>query len=268
MPRRAHFFDISDESILEPRFSCSCCLTMPHGELDPWSKTLRPLPSEPHHGLLAVSILALISFVSATVFFLYIAYKLLAWWSVVTCPRQAQPGAGNCQRKPPDVETGHLRSVHEETAPWITSDASSAAGSTPQRRPPNQFLVLIANLFFADSLQALAFLLNMDWVVQNAIVVDRPTCFVQGFFVSMGDLASSMFVMSIAVHTYLSVVRAYQPPQKMLYIWIFGIWVFVLLMAVIPMGATRNGAEFGGFYVRAGSWVSNAYTLCLEIDTY
>lgn len=52
----------------------------------------------------------------------------------------------------------------------------------------NQFLVLIYNLFLADIQQSLAFLLNISAVVHNAINIDMPTCWAQGWFVSTGML--------------------------------------------------------------------------------
>lgn len=50
----------------------------------------------------------------------------------------------------------------------------------------NQFLVLIYNLLLADIQQSLAFLLNISAVVHNAINIDMPTCWAQGWFVSTG----------------------------------------------------------------------------------
>ncbi len=40
-----------------------------------------------------------------------------------------------------------------------------------KRDPPNQFLVLIYNLLFADIQQALAFLLNVTWLSKDAVAV-------------------------------------------------------------------------------------------------
>jgi len=57
--------------------------------------------------------------------------------------------------------------------------------------PINQFLFLIYNLLFADIQQALAFLLNISHLRQDAIVVGDTTCWAQGWFVSTGDLAST-----------------------------------------------------------------------------
>lgn len=82
---------------------------------------------------------------------------------------------------------------------------------------PNQFLILIYNLLLADIQQACAFLLNIASLRNNAVVVGNSTCWAQGWFVSTGDLASSMFILAIALHTFLGVVRDYRLPSVVFY---------------------------------------------------
>lgn len=116
--------------------------------------------------------------------------------------------------------------------------------------PTNQFLFLIYNLLLADIQQALAFLLNISALRNNAIVVRTPTCFAQGWFVSTGDLASSVFILTIAVHTLFSVVKDYRLPSTAFYCVIAFDWLFVYIMAAI--GPILHGRDF---YVRASAWV-------------
>jgi hypothetical protein len=52
----------------------------------------------------------------------------------------------------------------------------------------NQFAILILNLLWADIQQSLAFLLNIEWLRLDSVVVDNPICFAQGWLVSTGDL--------------------------------------------------------------------------------
>lgn len=118
--------------------------------------------------------------------------------------------------------------------------------------PTNQFLFLIYNLLLADIQQALAFLLNITALRNNAILIDTPTCFAQGWFVSTGDLASSVFISTIAVHTFFGVVKNYRLPTRTFYCVVAADWVFVYLMAAI--GPIMHGRDF---YVRAGAWVSS-----------
>ncbi|CZR54549.1 uncharacterized protein PAC_04433 [Phialocephala subalpina] len=115
--------------------------------------------------------------------------------------------------------------------------------------PPNQFLLLIYNLLLADIQQACAFLLNISALRNNAILVGTPTCWAQGWFVSTGDLASSVFICAIAVHTFLGVVKDYRLPSGAFYCCIAAAWTFVYVMAAI--GPILHGKDF---YVRASAW--------------
>ncbi|TVY47599.1 hypothetical protein LOCC1_G002344, partial [Lachnellula occidentalis] len=125
------------------------------------------------------------------------------------------------------------------------------------KAPMNQFLFLIYNLLLADIQQALAFLLNITALRNNAILVGTPTCFAQGWFVSTGDLASSVFISTIALHTFSSVVKDYRLPTRTFYCVVAADWVFVYLMAAI--GPIIHGK---GFYVRAEAWcwINNEYS--------
>jgi hypothetical protein len=104
-------------------------------------------------------------------------------------------------------------------------------------------------------LQSSAFLLNLSWLTRDAVQVGTRTCFAQGWLISIGDLASSLFIGAIAVHTYLTVVWGYKPRQWVLYFAITGIWIFVHLVSAIGIIATKNGEGNGGYYVRAAAWV-------------
>lgn len=118
------------------------------------------------------------------------------------------------------------------------------------KAPTNQFLFLIYNLLFADIQQACAFLLNITALRNNAIIVRTPTCFAQGWFVSTGDLASSVFILTIAVHTFFSVVKDYRLPMGAFYCVIAVDWIFIYTMAAV--GPILHGKDF---YVRAAAWV-------------
>lgn len=172
-------------------------------KLDPEASTLSPLPGVLSHGLVAVSILALLSFLCSTSLFTYLTYKLLSW-----------------RRK---------------------------SGS---QAPINQFLFLLYNLLLADIQQSIAFLLNIVTLRRNAIEVGTSQCWAQGWFISTGDLASSVFICAIAIHTYLGVVQKYRLPSIPFYSCIAGCWSFVYMLAII--GPAIRGREF---YVRASAWV-------------
>ena len=115
----------------------------------------------------------------------------------------------------------------------------------------NQFILLVYNLVIADIQQSLAFLLNSRWLIENKINVGTSTCWAQGWFVSTGDLASSVWIFAIGVHTFLALVKGYRVPSTIFYATIVAIWVFVYLLAII--GVVIHPHEL---YVRAGAWVS------------
>lgn len=213
--------------------------------LAPDSSTLSPLGPNLRAGLTAVAVLASISFASSASLFLYFTYKLVKWQIKTSRGEsrhdaEASPGV--------DLSLGLAGRHFGAADPQL--DSSRRKGNHP-----NQFLVLIYNLFLADMHQSGAFLLNSVWVSKDGILVGTPVCFLQGWLVSTGDLSSSCFIAAIAVHTYFTVVRGYRPPQWALNVTIVGIWTFVYGITIVGIAATHNGREVGGFYVRAVAWV-------------
>ncbi|KAK3379260.1 G protein-coupled glucose receptor regulating Gpa2-domain-containing protein [Lasiosphaeria ovina] len=224
--------------------------------LDKNSDSLFPLPAGHRQGLTAVTVLASISFASSNFVLLYLTLKLLRWHiERRTTARRATATAPT----PVDLSLG-LAERH-----FVGQDASRRGLPDREKAHPNQFLVLVFNLFLADVHQSAAFLLNGVWIGQrNGIDVHTRTCFAQGWLVSTGDLASSCFITAIAFHTYLGVVRNYKPPQWALNLTVVGLWVFDYLLAILGPVMTNNGREYGGFYVRAAAWC----WMNVKYDTY
>ncbi|KAH7143729.1 hypothetical protein EDB81DRAFT_503282 [Dactylonectria macrodidyma] len=230
---------------------------MAWGDLAVEGQTLSPLPANLKSGLTAITLLAFISFFSSCALFFYLSYKLVSWQLFLKDRRasQVQQQTGSLQ-KAIDFTLGIDGIFTDENNNDTTTQGTQPGDADVQHAPrqPNQFLILIINLLLADMHQGVAFFLNVEWLRRGAIVVDTPTCFTQGLFVSLGDLSSSMFITAIAVHTYLAVVKRRRVGQGVLYLFIAAIWVFVYAISFLPIAATRGGAEYGGFFVRAGSW--------------
>ncbi|KAM0327594.1 hypothetical protein ACHAQA_005887 [Verticillium albo-atrum] len=219
--------------------------------------TLSPLPSILHQGLIAVSFFGFLSFISSVALLFFLCFKLVRW--------QLRPleltSTTNSKDTPVidhELPDEHLCPQMEMPPP---EDEATTIWSRLRKEPPNQFLVLILNLLFADIQQALAFLLNVTWLTKDAIQVGTSMCWAQGWFVSTGDLASSVFISMIAAHTYLGVVRGHRMPTWAFYTMIAAGWVFTYLTAIIGVIITNNGAADGGLYVRAGAWcwINSAY---------
>lgn len=115
----------------------------------------------------------------------------------------------------------------------------------------NQFVLLIYNLVLADMQQAVAFLLALAWLGGDSIDVESTTCFVEGWFVSVGDLASGVWITAISLHTFYAVVKGRRLPTSAFVGAVVGLWTFVYTMAVV--GVALHPRDF---YVRAGAWVS------------
>jgi hypothetical protein len=223
------------------------------------SSTLTPLPPVVHSGSIAIAVFGIISFVTALALFVYLTYKVLSWQLGRGSARSGGKTVVGYQFASGPIEFGPAHDVAKIAGPVPAIDAISLAPTDRAARPrrPNQFIVLIVNLLIADLHQATAFALSTSWVVQNSVAVGTGTCFAQGLFVSVGDLASSCFMSAIAIHTFYSIVHGYRPPHKVLYFYILLIWIFVYLISLLPVAGTMNGASAGGFYVRAGAWVSH-----------
>lgn len=232
--------------------------------LAPESNSLNPLPANLRSGLIAISVVASVSCACSTMLFLHLAYKLVKWHIK---PRRAtvrqkqekeamqykQPMAGIDNRDFLGQE-GNLGRIDTTSTQALKCDEQEQR--EPVKQHPNQFVVLLLNLLLADMYQSISFLLNSVWVHDNAIEVGTGVCWVQSFFGSTGDLASSCFTTFIAIHTYLTVIQEYKPSQWTINTAVVLLWLFVYMMVVVGVGGTHNGRAVGGFYVRAGAWVS------------
>lgn len=112
----------------------------------------------------------------------------------------------------------------------------------------NQFFILVYNLVIADLQQAIAFALTTVYVVHDKIDVDSATCSANGWFVSVGDLASGVFILGIAVHTFLAIAKNRTMSDKLFYFWLICAWSFVYLMAALTVTLHPS------VYARAGAW--------------
>lgn len=121
------------------------------------------------------------------------------------------------------------------------------------RKGYNQFVILIYNLLMADIQQSIAFLLTSRWLAENKINVGTSTCWAEGWFISTGDLASGVWILAIAIHTFFALIKGYKLPYPVFIGVIFALWAFVYAMALIGVLSHRDD-----FYVRAGAWVSDS----------
>ncbi|EKD12685.1 uncharacterized protein L3040_005269 [Drepanopeziza brunnea f. sp. 'multigermtubi'] len=113
----------------------------------------------------------------------------------------------------------------------------------------NQIFVLIYNLLLADFQQALSFVISFHWLAQNKLVDSSPACFAQGWLVQIGDVASGLWVLAIAVHTFINIVGRRAVKYRTFVIAVVLVWMFSLFLTVI--GPVKSKDEF---FVPAGAW--------------
>jgi hypothetical protein len=113
----------------------------------------------------------------------------------------------------------------------------------------NQFIILIFNLLLADIQQALAFLLNVEWLRLGSVEVENSICFAQGWLVSTGDLGSGIWCFMIGLHTFASVILDFRLKPRYFVLAICVLWVIIL--GVSSLGVAIYG---GGVFVRSGVW--------------
>lgn len=114
----------------------------------------------------------------------------------------------------------------------------------------NQYVILIYNLLLADLQQAIAFTMSFHWLRLDAILAPTAPCFIQGWFLNIGDVASGFFVLAIAIHTWLSVIKGYRLPYLWFVVSILFIWLLALLLTLVGPLMHRDK-----FFTRAGGWV-------------
>ncbi|KAF2789081.1 hypothetical protein K505DRAFT_365923 [Melanomma pulvis-pyrius CBS 109.77] len=113
----------------------------------------------------------------------------------------------------------------------------------------NQYVILIYNLLIADLQQSIAFAISFHWIRLDKILAPTAPCFIQAWFLNLGDVASGFFVLAIAIHTWLGVVKGYKMPYKWFVVSILLIWSFALFLTVLGPALHQDR-----FFARAGGW--------------
>ncbi|KAL2834150.1 G protein-coupled glucose receptor regulating Gpa2-domain-containing protein [Aspergillus pseudoustus] len=113
----------------------------------------------------------------------------------------------------------------------------------------NQYIILIYNLVIADLLQSLAFLICAKWYAENKVQTSTAACFLQGFWLQIGDPASGIFVLAIAFHTFYMVALGRKLSYRTFVAIVVGLWGFVAILVIIPLGA--HGKDV---FVPSGAW--------------
>jgi hypothetical protein len=115
----------------------------------------------------------------------------------------------------------------------------------------NQYVVLIYNLLLVDLQQAIAFLISLHWVSRGSVHFGETACYLQGWWIQIGDPGSGLFVLSIALHTGAVVLRGRQLPFRTFFYCVIALWMFILILGFIPVGLYGSKV----FVITEANWV-------------
>lgn len=101
----------------------------------------------------------------------------------------------------------------------------------------NQYVVLMYNLALADFIQGLGFIVSLRWISENSLHAEDPGCFLQGIWLQIGDPMSGIFVLAIALHTFMHVSLGRQISHRAFVSIVVGLWVFGVVLVIIPIAA-------------------------------
>ncbi|KLU85244.1 hypothetical protein MAPG_04272 [Magnaporthiopsis poae ATCC 64411] len=233
--------------------------------------TIAPLPTALRRGLIAITVCGTLSFVTTLSLLVYLSYMLVRWY-IRPPPRQSATVSAmvsESSERATEKSGMPLTDVYlcpkaggEEDGAADREGKASSLRERLRRDPPNQFLILIYNLVLADLQQAVGFTVSLAWLITDQAESGGQMCWMQGWFVSTGDLGSSLFTCAIAIHTYLAIIRDYRLPSWAFYLSIGLLWGFNYMTAVLGVIINHYRADPGGLYVRvmAWCWVNTAYS--------
>ena len=221
----------------------------------PDTGTLTPLPKRHRQGITAVGFAALISLLSTGALFLFLTYVYVLWQV-----QRWRAGRREWTRRAsldlslglPDCRGSEI----ESSSDGRRDEPSGGQSSIRSRRPRNPFPHLIYNILLAEIHTAVGYSVNLIWVARDGVLEGTLTCWIQGWFDSIGILAASQFFIIMSVTTYLAVVWGWRPPQQVTQAVMLLVWLVVYLLCSLPIIATDSGKARGGWYVRADAWVS------------
>lgn len=201
--------------------------------------TLSPIPPVLKGGVIAIAILGLLSFLSCTTLFLYITYRIFKpqWQRTKTEPpaevdRRHEEFVADLTLTASNRKLNTEMKKTAETRWHPSPQACEAEREVVERPPSNPFLTLIHNLLIADIIQSFGMVLDVVWWASDGIFVATSTCVAQAFFINLGALSVSVFLIGIALNTYLTIVWGVKLSRLAVRSMVIFNWVFSFTLAL------------------------------------
>lgn len=113
--------------------------------------------------------------------------------------------------------------------------------------PQYQNVILIFNLLLGDFIQSVGFGLDSTWLLQRKVYLGAA-CDMQGTLIQVGDMVGSLFVMSIAVHTFTYVVLRKSISKVTFISWVMTAWIISLVSGIgLPL-IVKSYRDDGEYY--------------------
>jgi len=116
----------------------------------------------------------------------------------------------------------------------------------------NQYLILIYSVVIADLQLATGFLVSIKWLHDGQIYAPSSACIAQAWLTNVGDLASGLFVLAIAAHTFLAVIFGRKLEFCAFCSVVVGLWVVSVVVTVVPV--ILHPVDI---FVVGGNWVTS-----------
>lgn len=234
---------------------------------------------------MAMVAVGMASLVATSLLFLHITYSLISWklrdiryqkGQTEKATKAASPQGVDLQlgltesqyyqtrRGKPEIDTEinfTTQGEVERTETALSNQADqtpSVLGTSSLRRekPPNPLLLLIYNLILADVGLSAAYANDATWLRIDGIITGTRTCEAQGWIISFGCVSTSGFLFTIAVFSYLGIIRGYKATQRDVLIASSVVWVASIVLPSIGPVAFHNHQAGDPFYARETLWVS------------
>ncbi|KAG8167531.1 hypothetical protein KVR01_003220 [Diaporthe batatas] len=219
--------------------------------------SIKPLPALYRRCHVAMLVLGLLSLVTTSLLFLHITYRLIRWkindarsgqeihhratYSTTDAQVDLSLGLSEAQyfktrQKQPASEAAAAAPTQApvSASPLTRRDTGQTVISRRQK-PPNPLLLLIYNLLLSDICLSAAYVNNAVWLHRDMIEVGSAACHVQGWIVSFGCLATSGFLFTISIFSYLGIIRGRKPTTLVVVIACAAVWVLSVFLATLGL---------------------------------
>lgn len=247
--------------------------------------SIAPLPALYRRCHAAMLVLGMLSLVTTSLLFFHITYRLILWKiNDARPPQGTQPhhqATNSTSAAQVDLSLGLSEAQYFQTRQKQPASEAAATVSTQapvsldpltrrdtgqtvvsrRQKPPNPLMLLIYNLLFSDICLSAAYVNNAVWLHRDMIEVGSATCHAQGWIVSFGCLATSGFLFTISIFSYLGIIRGRKPTTLVVVSACAAVWVLSIFLASLGLFFV----DIDKFYKRQVLWVSASKTCSIFI---